>query len=314
MGRKPEEDALCVQMALDRQRMGLTFAVLRDRYADHYTGTREYPTRGWAKKKVYKGLQLLEDRGDSARYEAVVFKARPASPKASADAPGETPVSHETATCATPDCPNRRRVPARRVLMRGAVFDLETTDFGTEGYSGYLICCCVLPLDRDEVETHIIRYDEHGDDRRLVREVAGVLNGYEILIGHNIQAFDLNFLASRCMFHGLPLVSTALIFDTYQISKTLALKTRKSLGNLLDYFGLEGEKTSIYRTSWNNIRSPYLGEFNEAARDIAYHCEQDVIGNRNLFDTLYPYAMSLRTNPFKVSKLVIAGGTMQAAA
>lgn len=253
-------------------------------------------TRGQTKHLL---REVRRRETDNDRYERIAFKS---------------PAPVERLRDPDPDRPARRRALARRVLMRGAVFDLETTDFGSEGYSGYLICCCVLPLDSDDVQTYSIRYDEHGDDRRLVREVAGVLNGYEILIGHNIQAFDLNFLASRCIFHGLPLVNTALIFDTYQVSKTLALKTRKSLGNLLDYFGLVGEKTSIYPTSWNNIRSPYLGEFNEALKDIAYHCEQDVIGTRNLFDTLYPYAMSLRTNPFKVSKLVVSEGMLGLAA
>lgn len=99
--RKPEEDALCVQMALDRQREGLTFAALRDRYAAHYTGDRDYPTKGWAKRKVYKGQRLLAERGDSARYEAVVFKTRPAGTDTGAGAPSGTRVCRESDGSAT---------------------------------------------------------------------------------------------------------------------------------------------------------------------------------------------------------------------
>lgn len=201
----------------------------------------------------------------------------------------------------------RRRAPARRVLMRGAVMDIECTDFGTEGYAGYVICCSVLPLDEDDVQTLEIRYDEHGDDRRLVQEIRDLLGTFDILVGHNLQAFDLNYLNSRLMFHGMPVLNTSLVFDTYQVAKSLAIKTRKSLGNLIDYFGLEGTKTSIYRTSWNNVRSPYLGEFTDAMKDIVFHCEQDVIANRNLFDVMYPYALSMRANPFKVSKMMAMG-------
>lgn len=200
--------------------------------------------------------------------------------------------------------PKRNRLPAKRVLMQGAVYDLETTDFGTEGYAGYLICCCILPLDCDTMQTLSIRFDEHGDDRRLVREVAAALNEYDILIGHNIQSFDANFLNSRLMFHGYPVLNTSLIFDTYQVAKALSIKTRKGLGNLMDYFGLEGTKTTIFRTSWNNVRSPYVDEFNGAMTEILYHCGQDVEGNRRLFDILYPYALSMKTNPFKISKML----------
>ena len=220
----------------------------------------------------------------------------------------------ETRVTALPQPRCRKRAPARRVLMRGAVFDIECTDFGTEGYAGFLICCCILPLDGDDVQTLQIRYDERGDDRRLVSEIRDALNGYDILIGHNVQSFDLNWLNSRLMFHGMGVLNTALVFDTYQVAKSLAIKTRKGLGNLLDYFGLEGEKTAIYRTSWNDVRSPYLGEFNAAMQDIVYHCEQDVMGNRNLFDVLYPYALAMRANPFKLTKMMAFGWAQEDAA
>lgn len=200
--------------------------------------------------------------------------------------------------------PVRSRKPAKRVLMRGAVYDIETTDFGTEGYAGYVVCCCILPLDTEDVQTLAIRFDEHGDDRRLVQEVAAALNEYDILIGHNIAAFDANFLNSRLMFHGYPVLNTAMLFDTFQVAKALGIKTRKGLGNLMDYFGLPGIKTTIFRTSWNNVRSPYVDEFNEAMTDILYHCEHDVLGNRMLFDVEYPYALSMKTNPFKISKMI----------
>jgi DNA polymerase elongation subunit (family B) len=200
--------------------------------------------------------------------------------------------------------PKRNRQPAKRVFMRSAVYDIETTDFGTEGYSGYVICCCILPLDTDEVQTLSIRFDEHSDDRRLVREIAAALNEYDILIGHNIASFDGNFLNSRLMFHGYPVLNTSMLFDTFQVAKALSIKTRKGLGNLMDYFGLPGIKTTIFRTSWNNVRSPYIDEFNEAMNDILYHCRHDVLGNRMLFDVLYPYSLAMKANPFKISKML----------
>ena len=99
-------------------------------------------------------------------------------------------------------------------------------------------------------------------------------------------------------------MKTHQYFDTYQVAKSLGIKTRKGLGNLLDYFGIEGVKTSIYRTSWMKVLSPHRGEFEEGYTDIQYHCEQDVIGNRNLFDVMYPYALANgRANPFKLSKM-----------
>ena len=203
---------------------------------------------------------------------------------------------------------------SRRTLLRAAVFDLETTSFTTEGYSGYIICCCVLPLDTDEVTTLKIQYDEHGNDRRLVKEIAEYLAQFDFLIGHNITTYDQAFLNSRLMFHrqrdirkrgssDMPMsMRTTWLFDTYQVLRSMNLLTRKSLGNLIDYFGIEGEKTAIQRTSWNDVRSYDEDEFNASMDEIIYHCSQDVIANRNLFDLIYPTALGLGTNPFKLSK------------
>jgi len=200
------------------------------------------------------------------------------------------------------DLPKRKK--ASRVLLRAAVYDIEVTDFKTEGYGGIMIMCCVLPLDSERVKTFGLRFDDQRDDRRVMDEIRAELAQYDILIGHNIASFDANWLNSRLMYHGMSPMRTHLYFDTYQVAKGLGIKTWKNLGNLLDYFGLEGEKTSIYRTSWMNITSPHKSEFDRAYQDIQYHCEQDVIGNRNLFDVMYPYALANgRGNPFKLSKM-----------
>lgn len=199
-------------------------------------------------------------------------------------------------------------------LLKAAVFDIECTDFGTEGYSGLLICTSILPLDgSDNVQTVALRYDDHNDDRRVLKETIAVLAQYDILIGHNVAAFDFNWLHSRWLFHDSRGSDVGdwprwLYGDTFQMAKALAIKTRKGLGNLIDYFDIEGVKTTIYRTSWNKIRSYDQAEFTQGLHDIVYHCEQDVIANRNLWDILYRDSLGMRNNPLKVSKLAYTPG------
>ena len=177
------------------------------------------------------------------------------------------------------------------VQMRTAIFDIEVTDFKTEGYKGFLVCCSILSLDRDQPKTFAIRFEERGDDRRLLRDVLSELCTYDILSGHNIAAFDLPWLYSRALYHKVrgeifPLRRWAY-FDTFQTAKALGLSTSKSLGNLSDFFGLNGIKTRIYPTSWSDVRSPYRQEFDAALADIVHHCEHDVRANRKLFDVLW---------------------------
>lgn len=197
---------------------------------------------------------------------------------------------------------------APRMFLNGAIFDIECTDFGTESYSGYLIACCILPLAGTDVQTLSIQFDEHGDDLRLLRETLAALARFDFISGHNTAAFDLNWLHSRWLYHRMrgadagPWPKRWLTFDTYQAARASALKTRKSLGNLGDYFGLEGEKTTIYRTAWNNVRSPYQHEFDATMHNVLYHCQNDVVMNRGLFDILWAEILSMGKNPVKITK------------
>lgn len=225
--------------------------------------------------------------GRSARRYVEKFRAGEATPKN----------GHQPAPV---DCRAISRAP---VELRAAVYDIEVTDFSTNGYGGIMIMCCILPLNSDEVTTIGISFEDAHDDRRVLSEIREELARYDILIGHNIAAFDANWLNSKLMFYGMPPLKTHLYFDTYQVAKSMAIKTSKSLGNLMDYFGIAAEKTGIYQTSWMNIFSPKRAVFEDAYDNIQYHCEQDVIGTRRLFDVLYPYSLALGTaNPFKVSK------------
>jgi hypothetical protein len=214
-----------------------------------------------------------------------------------------------------PETPPAPQATLPHVGMRAAVFDLECTDFGTDGYAGLLVCCSVLPLDTGEVYTLKLRFDEHTDDRRLVREVVNNLAQYDILIGHNVAAFDFNWLYSRWLYHNVRGSDVGdwhrwLYFDTYQSVKVAALKTRKSLGNLGAYFGLAGVKTVVYKAEWNQIRSPYEDEWREAMDSIVYHCEQDVALNRRLFDAIWGSAKSRNACPIKQTKWAYTPGNV----
>lgn len=176
-----------------------------------------------------------------------------------------------------------------RVTMRATVFDLEVTDFSTDGYAGYLVAASFFPLDAEVPYSLYLNYEDHGDDRRLIEEVVQELSKFDILIGHNIAAFDLNWLHSKIIFHDMKPLRSWYYFDTYQVTaKSMTLATRRSLGNLGAYFGLEGVKTSIYKKEWNDVRSFNEKVFEEALDEIVYHCEQDVILNRALLDRVWP--------------------------
>ncbi len=189
------------------------------------------------------------------------------------------------------------------VQLRAAVFDIETTDFGTDGYEGSLVCCSILPLDDDKVHTYKLAFKDR-DDKRLLAEVVAGLSEFDILVGHYVLGFDLPWLSSRLAYHRMPPLRRWFIADTCTWARAIKLTTSKKLGSLIDYFRIPGaEKTAIQRTTWSHVRSKFEDEFNMAISEIVYHCETDVQSNRGVFNHLYPRVMSARyssSNPLVI--------------
>ncbi len=185
------------------------------------------------------------------------------------------------------------------IMLRAAVFDIETMNFYSGGVRDHMVCCCILPLDNDDIEEHALSFSDKGEDQRVLKETLKALSAFDILIGHNAHAFDAGWLASRLAYHSLSApVHRWLIYDTYQAAKRMGIKSgRKSLAFLCDYFRLKFVKTGVYPVKWANIDSRKKVEFEEALREILEHCREDVMANRQLFYALWPLDKSMVNLP-----------------
>lgn len=186
-----------------------------------------------------------------------------------------------------------------RVLLRAAIFDIETTSFKAGGVNDHLVCCSILPLDSDEVNTLKIEFEDERDDQRLLVEVMDALYEYDILIGHNVTAYDVPWLLSRMAYHNLDRPTKKfMLYDTYQAARRQAIKAeRKSLAFLCDFFRVEYIKTAVLPVSWSMVDSPNRDEYEQAINDIVYHCESDVRANRKIFDAIWPLDKSMTGLP-----------------
>lgn len=175
------------------------------------------------------------------------------------------------------------------MTMRGAVIDIETTSFKAGGVQDHLVCICVLPLDGDNVTTLRMRFDDNRDDRRLLGEVKALLESVDFWIGHSITHFDIPWINSRLVYHGMqPITKKFLVYDTYEAARRCCIKAdRKSLAFLIDFFRFPQKKTSVYPVSWSMVDSPNREEFAVAMEDITSHCESDVKMNRDIFWALW---------------------------
>lgn len=176
---------------------------------------------------------------------------------------------------------------------RSCIMDIEVNSpsFNRMGrYSHFLICTSFYPLDGDGPYTLTLNFEDRRDDRRLLWEVLNEMAKYTFVIGHNVKGYDINWLLTRVMFYGWEIPKRLFYYDTYQAARRIPIATKKGLGSLMDFFRYkDAEKTQIMPLNWDRISSNKPKDFYEALDQVVYHCENDVIGNRYIYDVLMQY-------------------------
>jgi hypothetical protein len=177
-------------------------------------------------------------------------------------------------------------------------FDLETSALEAVG-AGFLLCAVVKPLDE---KPKIFRYDSPpcrpGHETRLVKDVLAELSKYDILVGHNTDKFDLNYLKSRALVLGIPYNIHAISYDTLKAFRRIGYLSRPNgfgkpsagLAVVADMLGVttdENDKTSIQpRAHWKAVWQE--GEDRRKAMNkIIDHCVRDVRLNEEVFKVLW---------------------------
>lgn len=187
--------------------------------------------------------------------------------------------------------------------MRSAVMDIETTDLSGAG-GGILLCVCVRPLATQRTRVFHIgqyKYDPSPDygfferqEKDLLAEVSGELEKYDLLIGHNIDKFDLDFLRTRAYRLKIPWGHQPLTYDTMRAFGRTGYRTilnhfgkpTKSMAMVADFLGLDQLKTSIYPVEW------WLAVWGKeidrliAINNIVDHCKRDVKMNADMYQIL----------------------------
>jgi len=168
--------------------------------------------------------------------------------------------------------------------MKTAVLDIETTGLDAIG-SGALLCAVFKPLEKQQI---VLRADDlhcvPGDEKRLVIVVNQEIGKYDLIVGHNVERFDLAWMRSRSVFFGLQEANRPFVYDTCKAFRRLGYRTVQngfgkptaSLKHVVDFFGVEQEKTDILPREWWTAIWRKEIERKAAMDNIVKHCCADV--------------------------------------
>ena len=133
-----------------------------------------------------------------------------------------------------------------------------------------IICISYKWENEDKVQTLV--WDKDKDDGKMIKKFIKVMNSADEIIAHNGDRFDLKWIRSRALTHGINSVPRWASFDTLKSVRANIQLPSNRLGDIGRYFGLS-EKIKTDPDLWKNI---VFGDSSRMQEMIDY-CEQDVI-------------------------------------
>jgi len=143
-----------------------------------------------------------------------------------------------------------------------------------------IICICYKWEDDEEVQW--LTWDKRQNDKKMLQDFIEVANKADEIVGHNGDKFDLAWIRTRCLFHGIAMFPKYVTVDTLKISRSKF----KFNSNKLDYiakFLKLGGKTHTEFSMWSDI---LLNNDRKQLEKMVDYCVNDVVVLENVYKAM----------------------------
>jgi len=165
--------------------------------------------------------------------------------------------------------------------------DIETNSL--QGDFGFIYCWCIKAANEDKIYYGVIKPEEISNgilDRRILEELLEVLSKFRTIYTYYGTKFDLAFIRTRVLYHGLEFIPYGLIQhrDLYYLVKRILRIHNNRLESVADLLNIRG-KTHLEPRIWNRANA---GD-KEAIEYILDHNKKDVILLEKVHNKLKDY-------------------------
>lgn len=165
-------------------------------------------------------------------------------------------------------------------------FDIETSPnigfFWQSGFKlniGYqnilkeraIICIC-YKWEGDK-EASALTWDKRQNDKKMLQQFISIVNTADEIVGHNGDKFDLAWIRTRCLYHGIEMFPNYVTIDTLKIARSKFKFNSNRLNYIADYLGI-GQKIKTDFDLWKDI---VLKNDPKALDKMVKYCKMDVI-------------------------------------
>lgn len=151
----------------------------------------------------------------------------------------------------------------------------------------YIICGAWKTNSSSKVES--VAITNRKSDYSVVKAIREALKDADIIVGHNLDKFDIKKLNARLIYHKLPPLPLIPTVDTLKEVKKVAAFTSNRLDYLAKLFTGEG-KMHVEYNLWLDVIS---GSKTALAKMVKY-CKLDVVRLEEVYNHMLPY---MKTHP-----------------
>lgn len=161
----------------------------------------------------------------------------------------------------------------------------------------YIICGSIKELNKNTIQSVSLLDNASAfkkdptNDRHVCVALRNLLKDADALIGHNADNFDIKFLNTRMLFHGLPPLPPVVQIDTLKIAKHKFRFNSNRLDYIARLLGV-GKKYKVTEELWARC----LGGDSAAVREMVKYNRVDVAILEKVYNKLSPYART-QLNP-----------------
>lgn len=176
--------------------------------------------------------------------------------------------------------------------MRILSWDLECS--GLNADFGIILCAGFKEVGKGKAEVIGI-LDYMGEDKDLIRaekrmlkDITARLLDSDVWLTHYGTWFDVPFVNTRLLYHGLPIVPANYAhIDTWKISRNRLKLRSNRLVTISEFLGTDEHKNAIKPEQW--LRA--LGGHEPSMRYIIEHCRRDVVVLEEVYERLKPLVL-----------------------
>lgn len=126
----------------------------------------------------------------------------------------------------------------------------------------------------------------NGDDSKLVKEFATLLDSADEVVGHNSDKFDIKWLRTRCLFHGVPVQHKIQSIDTLKLSRKGFRFNSNRLDYISKFLGIGKKLDTGGFDLWKRI---VLDNDKVSMVKMIEYCKKDVILLEKVYKKLEKY-------------------------